>query len=74
MTTTGDPTYRDGGLVFPDGFIIGSATASYQIEGAAREDGGDSRQLLTRRDATQNVGDAISPRASRLCGAPHASA
>ena len=39
MTTTGDPTYRDGGLVFPDGFIIGSATASYQIEGAAHDDG-----------------------------------
>ena len=39
MTTIGDPTYRDGGLVFPDGFVIGSATASYQIEGAAREDG-----------------------------------
>ncbi|MET0302464.1 MAG: GH1 family beta-glucosidase [Microbacteriaceae bacterium] len=31
--------YRDGGLVFPEGFVIGSATASYQIEGAAREGG-----------------------------------
>lgn len=26
-------------LFFPDGFVWGSATASYQIEGAAREDG-----------------------------------
>jgi beta-glucosidase len=39
MVTRGTPDYRDGGLAFPDGFIIGSATASYQIEGAAREDG-----------------------------------
>ena len=31
--------YRDSGLVFPPGFIFGSATASYQIEGAAAEDG-----------------------------------
>jgi beta-glucosidase len=31
--------YRDGGLQFPADFIIGSATASYQIEGAAHEDG-----------------------------------
>jgi hypothetical protein len=27
------------GITFPDGFIWGAATASYQIEGAAREDG-----------------------------------
>src|SRR5271166_532519 len=26
-------------LRFPDGFVWGSATASYQVEGAAREDG-----------------------------------
>ncbi|WP_116950379.1 GH1 family beta-glucosidase [Jiangella endophytica] len=31
--------YRDSGLVFPDGFVFGSATASYQVEGAAEEDG-----------------------------------
>jgi beta-glucosidase len=31
--------YREGGLAFPPEFLIGSATASYQIEGAAREDG-----------------------------------
>jgi beta-glucosidase len=37
--TTGSPDYRDGGLEFPDGFLIGAATASYQIEGAARDDG-----------------------------------
>jgi len=39
MTTTGDPDYRGEGLAFGPDFLIGSATASYQIEGAAREDG-----------------------------------
>ena len=33
------PDYRDVGLEFPTGFVIGSATASYQIEGAATADG-----------------------------------
>ncbi|WP_210508532.1 GH1 family beta-glucosidase [Naasia sp. SYSU D00057] len=37
--TTGSPDYRDSGLVFPESFLFGSATASYQIEGAAQEDG-----------------------------------
>ena len=39
MAPSGSPDYRDSGLVFPRGFVIGSATASYQIEGAVQEDG-----------------------------------
>jgi beta-glucosidase len=39
MATTGTPDYRDAGLEFGPGFVFGSATASYQIEGAVREDG-----------------------------------
>ena len=39
MADSGNPDYRDGGLEFAPDFVIGSATASYQIEGAAREDG-----------------------------------
>jgi beta-glucosidase len=35
--TTDD--YRDTGLSFPADFLIGSATAAYQVEGAAHEDG-----------------------------------
>ena len=35
----GTPDYRDSGLEFPADFVFGSATASYQIEGAAHEDG-----------------------------------
>ncbi len=33
------PDYRDRGHRFPDDFVFGSATASYQIEGAVHEDG-----------------------------------
>jgi beta-glucosidase len=37
--TTGNPDYRDSGLEFPADFILGSATAAYQVEGAVAEDG-----------------------------------
>jgi beta-glucosidase len=37
--TTGNADYRDSGLEFPADFLLGSATASYQIEGAVSEDG-----------------------------------
>jgi len=39
MSPAGSPDYRDTGLEFAPEFLIGSATASYQIEGAVREDG-----------------------------------
>jgi beta-glucosidase len=38
-TSAGDAEYRNAGLVFPESFVFGSATASYQIEGAVNEDG-----------------------------------
>jgi beta-glucosidase len=34
----GSPDYRDSGLEFPTDFLLGSATAAYQIEGAFQED------------------------------------
>nr|WP_241992722.1 GH1 family beta-glucosidase [Cryobacterium lactosi] len=37
--TTGTSTYRDSGLEFATDFLIGSATAAYQIEGAVDADG-----------------------------------
>lgn len=37
--SAGSDDYRDSGLEFPAGFVFGSATASYQIEGAVQEDG-----------------------------------
>lgn len=39
MVNAGNPDYRDSGLEFAPDFVIGSATASYQIEGAVHEDG-----------------------------------
>ncbi|WP_213815666.1 GH1 family beta-glucosidase [Glaciihabitans sp. dw_435] len=37
--TTEETDYRESGLEFGKDFLLGSATASYQIEGAAHEDG-----------------------------------
>jgi beta-glucosidase len=37
--TSSRPDYRDSGLVFDDEFVIGSATAAYQIEGAVTAGG-----------------------------------
>jgi beta-glucosidase len=38
-TTEPGDAPQSAGVQFPDGFVWGAATASYQIEGAAREDG-----------------------------------
>ena len=37
--SAGNEDYRDAGLQFPDSFVFGSATASYQVEGAVTEGG-----------------------------------
>jgi beta-glucosidase len=37
--TNGSADYRDSGLEFSPRFLFGSATAAYQVEGAAHEDG-----------------------------------
>jgi beta-glucosidase len=39
VSSTGNLDFRDAGLEFPAGFVFGSATAAYQVEGAAREGG-----------------------------------
>ena len=39
MSTVVQPQSQSEALEFPAGFLWGSATASYQIEGAVNEDG-----------------------------------
>src|SRR3954465_13650212 len=39
MTSTDVRADAAAGLSFPPGFVLGTATAAYQIEGAATEDG-----------------------------------
>lgn len=39
MSTDDDAHARESGVVFPDGFVFGSATAAYQVEGAVVADG-----------------------------------
>jgi beta-glucosidase len=61
MTITTVKT-RGQTLVFPDGFLWGAATASYQIEGAARDDGRgpsiwDTFSHTPGRVATGHTGD-----------------
>ncbi|GII33737.1 GH1 family beta-glucosidase [Planotetraspora mira] len=61
MTITTVET-RGQTLVFPDGFLWGAATASYQIEGAARDDGRgpsiwDTFSHTPGRVATGHTGD-----------------
>lgn len=62
--TTGSADYRDSGLVFPPSFTFGSATASYQIEGAATEDGRTPRsgtRSARRRAGSGMATPAMSP-------------
>ncbi|MCU1546437.1 MAG: beta-glucosidase [Homoserinimonas sp.] len=69
--TSGSDDYRDAGLGFPHDFVLGSATASYQIEGAWDEDGRgpsiwDTFSKTPGRVVNGDTGDVASDHYHRL--------
>ena len=73
MAQSGDPDYRDSGVEFGKGFLLGAATAAYQIEGAAHEDGRgvsiwDTFSHTQGRTLNGDTGETASDHYNRLEG------